>query len=172
MKQPANKIIKITHKCSLLKPNEEAYNNLLNTMIMGLIITSTNKDLALHFANELTDKTLKYESGIAFSFIWNNKYDSGLPILYRIVNILNEDEIMPINENLLLLLAKKQYHTVLKIFNHNSINLKEKLKPTYYSLMKLLKTEYPDEHIKMGKELEEPVDDVLRRIKLYAIDYA
>jgi hypothetical protein len=38
--------------------------------------------------------------------------------------------------------------------------------------MTLLKNEYPDEYLKMGKELEEPVKDILKTIEQYAIDYA
>ena len=105
-------------------------------------------------------------------FIWNDKFKKGIKILYELIDSIGDNEYNSFNDILLLLLSKKQYHSVLKIFNENTSNLKEKLKPTYYALMRLLKDEYPDEHIKMGSELEEPVNDVLKTIEKYAVDYA
>jgi len=46
-----------------------------------------------------------------------------------------------------------------------------KFKPLYYALMHYLKDEYPNEFIKMGKELEQPVKEVIENIERMREDY-
>src|SRR5690606_37830027 len=68
-----------------------------------------------------------------------------------------------LNEILLLMLSRNQYHSAQDLFNRSE-NLREVLKPTYYALLTLLKKEYPNEIIKMGSELDQPVKDILNKV--------
>jgi hypothetical protein len=51
------------------------------------------------------------------------------------------------------------------------VYLKDKYKPFYYALMHFMKDEFPNEYIKMGDELKEPVREVLEKVKQFEIDY-
>jgi hypothetical protein len=108
----------------------------------------------------------------SFIEIWNSNYQKGLNILVKILNrnieILLDEKLF--NNSLILLLSRKQYHSVLKIFQSKE-DLKDILKPTYYALMTFLQDEYPNEIIKMGRELEQPVNDILAEIEKMKIDY-
>ena len=66
-----------------------------------------------------------------------------------------------------LLLAKHQYHSALKLFNE--FNLKDELKPIYYTLMYFMNNE--DEMLKMGDELKETVEEVIKKVEQMRIDY-
>lgn len=72
---------------------------------------------------------------------------------------------------ILLLIAKKQHHYVLKLFTENKFDIKDRYRPIYYALMHLMQDEYPDEVKKMGSELEETVNEILEKIKELAKDY-
>lgn len=52
------------------------------------------------------------------------------------------------------------------------MNFKDRFKPIYYALMQNLKEEYPNEYLKMGAELQQPVNDIMEKIKEMAVDYA
>ena len=43
--------------------------------------------------------------------------------------------------------------------------IKEKLKPTWYALMTYMQDEYPNEIKKMGSELEESVNEIIKNIE-------
>lgn len=88
----------------------------------------------------------------------------------RVIEFLNLD----INENTKLnyvsgyicfLILKKQYHLAKKLLELEEYNLKEKLKPTWYALMTYMQDEYPNEIKKMGSELQESVNEIIRNIE-------
>ena len=74
------------------------------------------------------------------------------------------------NELLVLLMAKHQYHFLLKQFDKH-INLKEVFKPIYYALMTLMEDEMPNEVVRMGDELKVPVEEILEKVEQMKIDY-
>lgn len=110
----------------------------------------------------------------SISLIWIGKYQKARDILnskgFLEESLKSESLLEDLNDALLLLLAKHQYHLVLDLFSKNE-NLKEVLKPTYYALMTLIKDEYPNEIIKMGEELTQPVTDILERIEEMKDEY-
>ena len=65
----------------------------------------------------------------------------------------------------MLLIAKKQYHIALNIFNENPHKLKDRFKPVYYALMSFMKDEHPNEYLKMGGELKDTVEEIIEKIK-------
>ena len=71
----------------------------------------------------------------------------------------------------MLLIAKKQYHLTLKIFNENPNHLKDRFKPVYYALMYFMQKEFPNEYRKMGGELKQTVEEIIRKIHQLAKNY-
>ena len=49
---------------------------------------------------------------------------------------------------------------------------KEEYKPIWYALMTLMQDEFPHEIKKMGSELQESVDEVLKKVEEYKVKYA
>jgi hypothetical protein len=68
-------------------------------------------------------------------------------------------------------MAKKQYHLTYNLFEELP-NLKDEFKPIYYTLLKLLNEEYPNEYskeyLKVGEELEETINEIEILVKLIA----
>lgn len=54
-----------------------------------------------------------------------------------------------------------------KLFELPNYELKERYKPLWYALAKLLKDEMKDESAKMGSELEESVAEILQKVDRY-----
>lgn len=67
---------------------------------------------------------------------------------------------------LLLLLSKKQYHTVHQLFEETP-ELKDRLKPIYFLTMEYLKDEYPNEYLKAGEEIRETIEELKERVKWF-----
>ncbi|MCP5052875.1 MAG: MarR family transcriptional regulator, partial [bacterium] len=113
--------------------------------------------------------------------LWNDEIEQAIQMADLFIendgldNIkgMKDSEITSLyRDSILLFLAKKQYHYVLKLFRENKLNFKDRLKPVYYALMVLMKDTFPDEHKKMDDELKQTVDEVIERINQMAIDYA
>ena len=158
------------------KSKEDFYYELnLNYLLSIQIEVINNKIESKNIVTEieLDDITGFIDIDISFVKIWNNKFKEGIEHYFKYFESYTfELYDKRIKDVILLLLAKKQYHSVLKIFNDEKLNLKEKMKPIYYTLMIYLKEEFPNEHIKMGEELKQPVSDIMKRIDEMAITYA
>ncbi len=71
-----------------------------------------------------------------------------------------------------LLLSKGQFYKAKEFFEIEKYQLKDRYKPVWYALMKLLEKEFPDEIKKMGSELSESVDEILLEIEKLKMKYA
>lgn len=60
------------------------------------------------------------------------------------------------------LIGKKHFNSALKLLNEQ--NLKELLKPIYYVLMHYMKKDFPDEYLKMGGEIKDVVEEIIKEI--------
>lgn len=148
---------------------------LMYHLLVTYYINNKDKLAVTNFLGELgNDIKPTFELYGMFIRVWNSNYHSAIEDFnsYLIAQDFKiaDDGLKLVNNIFLLLLARKQYHSVIKIFNANK-NLKEIFKPTYYALMIFLKVEYPNEHLKMGKELKQPVQDVMTRIKEMKKEY-
>jgi len=147
----------------------ELGNETAKAALLNLFIFNKEKKKAIDFSNELDsnreDNVCKLQ--IAFCWIWDNKIELAIGHLNEMLKELKFDDELLINvlkKVIHLLISKKQFNFVLKIFETRS-ELKDRFKPTYYALMILMKDQFPDEYLKMGSELEEPVIKVLDEIK-------
>ena len=108
----------------------------------------------------------------ALILLWNNEIGKAFQMFKRFIEsdgVLNDKEASKI---LLMLLAKKQYHYLFKLFRENQFYIRDRFKPIYYALMVLMKDEFPDEQKKMGEELKQTVEEIVQQINKLAIDYA
>jgi tetratricopeptide (TPR) repeat protein len=62
-------------------------------------------------------------------------------------------------------LARQQYHGFRELFDVRFPFLKTEYRPVYFALLRLMKDEDPDSYRRMGKELEEPVQQILARVE-------
>jgi hypothetical protein len=135
-----------------------------------------NKIKALTLIKEAVKEEKNYIRyyNISIILLWNNEIEEALKIGKELME--NEEYIEDftdlLNEFFILLLAKKQYYAALKIFNENPFDLKERLKPVYYSLMHFLRDDYPNEYKKMGAELKETVEEIINKVLQWEKDYA
>jgi tetratricopeptide (TPR) repeat protein len=77
-----------------------------------------------------------------------------------------------ITEYLLLLLGKKQYYRAKNLFEMTDYQLKERYKPFWYALTKIMGDEMRVETAKMGSELKESVDEILQKVQEYQKKYS
>lgn len=83
----------------------------------------------------------------------------------------NNNEQVYIEIYFILLISKEQYYQAKHILENKDFNLKEQYKPIWYALMTLMQDEFPHEIKKMGSELQESVDAVLKKVEEYRVKY-
>jgi DNA polymerase III delta prime subunit len=103
-----------------------------------------------------------FNSQFLESMSFTKKYINNY-LLPRIDSELYEDIRALTQDYFILILAKKQYHSVYKLFEEFP-QLKDQFKPIYYVIMRHLKEEYPKEYLKMGSELDETVKEIEEEI--------
>ncbi len=64
----------------------------------------------------------------------------------------------------IFLMANKQYYILKEILELKKYRFKDEYKPVWYALMHLMKDEFPDEIKKMGDELSDSVDEILKQV--------
>jgi hypothetical protein len=99
--------------------------------------------------------------------LWNEKIKEAQKVLEVLLNkFLKDDTAAPaISNSLSYFLVFKQKHFLYKLFSENVQSLKDRFKPVYFALLNEMKTELPNEYLKMPEELEEPVKDLLNFIQ-------
>jgi tetratricopeptide (TPR) repeat protein len=131
------------------------------------------KALKLAEAAYTSEKDIYNAHTLCTILLWNNEIQRAIEISNHFLE--TEDSLEEFPDDvvlfLMLLMAKKQYHLALKIFHDNPYHLKDRFKPVYYTLMHFLKDEFPNEHKKMGGELEETVKEIIEKIKQMENDY-
>jgi tetratricopeptide (TPR) repeat protein len=139
-------------------------------------IQHKNKELALELVKTNDSERESKNTLLTTSLIllWNNKLEDSLNITEITFNKkpLIKIGLNSVKNYFMLLIAKKQYYTALKLFNNSPLDLKEKLTPLYYALFHFLKDDFPNETKKMGPELEETVTEIIKKVHQWEKDYA
>jgi TPR repeat protein len=151
------------YKMAIEKDDVDAINNL--AWLYYLTNRHKVESLVLIKKSHSTSRPLDSRHTLATILLWNDHYQQSVETIKEI--ILDEQlngYLDSITDYFLLLLSKKQYHLALELFNQFE-TLKNQFKPIYYALMILLKDEYPKEHLKMGSELEDTVNEILVEIE-------
>ncbi len=148
---------------------------IIAVILSAIHIFSKEKNKATAQLSALKHVT-KYPSPLfqAIIFLWNGQFEKSFECTY----FLSDNSEKKISEYiqyeetyLLLLLAKNQYHFAKKLFDHPDLEYKDKFKPIYYALMSYMADEYPNELLRMGEELEQPVASVKERVEVMREEY-
>ncbi len=90
--------------------------------------------------------------------------------------ILNKKEIYESLSSIALflemLLAKKQFYFLDKLFKENNFDIKNRFKAHYYVLMQFMKKDYPNEYLKVGAELKQTIEEIIEKVHQLEKDYA
>lgn len=110
--------------------------------------------------------------------IWNDRIEESINtiksiidnIIVSLINSKNEEYVEDIIEGLtryfVFLISRGQFNASYELFCLNDNALRDILKPVFYSLMGLMKKEFPNEYLKAGKELQETINEINNEIKL------
>ncbi|WP_321777209.1 winged helix-turn-helix domain-containing protein [Sulfurimonas sp.] len=130
---------------------------------------NANKSLELLLSNSYIkdDPNNKYQ--LAIALLWNEKYSDSYEIF---INLIKSEIFVTVSNYLRLLISKGQYYQAKKFLEMPEYQLKERYKPIWYALMTLMQDDFPHEIKKMGSELKESVDEVLKEIEVYKKKYA
>jgi len=159
------------YKMAAKKDERKAMNNLAFLYYIQAI--EKEAALTLSKTSYLSKKDSIIAQTLAVIQLWNNRYQESINTIKEF--LASPDDIQKyiddITDYFLLLLAKKQHQAAYDLFQEFP-DLKQQFKPVYYALMTLLKKQYPKEYLKMGSELEETVQEILKKIEEKAIRYA
>lgn len=151
-----------------LKAIEEDNNEALNNLAYLYFSKSKNKEKALELAQKSYDTNKVYINTHTFAtvLLWNEEFSKSYE---KFEECIEYDEVaenlQDISEYINLLISKGQYYKAKEYFENEKYQLKDKLKPIWYALMTLMQDEFPNEIKKMGSELQESVDDILKTIE-------
>ncbi len=155
---------------------EKGHAGAMNGLAWLYFQQKKNKTRALELARLSCqkDKNIYNSHTLATILLWHNEIDEAMQLAHGFLN--NQEAVEKFREDvslfLMLLIAKKQNHLANKLFKREDLRLKDRFKPIYYSLMHLMKNEYPNEYRKMGGEMKETVDEIIEKIKQLEEDYA
>lgn len=144
---------------------EEFKNKILSTYIFKNKYNVRVKELLIERYN------VQNENYVFFIFIIrlvaSEKFHESYERVIELLNLKINEELqqMYITWYITSLLTKKQYFLAKKLLELEEYNLKEKLKPSWYALMTYMQDEYPNEIKKMGSELQESVNEIIRNIE-------
>ncbi|MDZ7819295.1 MAG: NACHT domain-containing protein [Aliarcobacter sp.] len=148
--------------------NEELKNNILFSYVLKNKYNKRVKELLIEKYNI---QNIDDDEYIFFIFILmligREKFSESYDRIIEFLNLQIEEDIKLeyISLYITSLLVKKQYHLAKRLLELEEYNLKEKLKPTWYALMTYMQDEYPNEIKKMGSELQESVNEIIKNIE-------
>lgn len=149
-----------------LQAIEKGNNSALNNLAYIYFYQSNNKEKALKLVQESYEKNKSYENTHTFATIllWNEKFDKSYEKFEECMKYEKAlKNLEDISEYLNLLIAKGQYDKAKEYLENENYQLKDKLKPIWYTLMTLMQDE--NEIKTMGSELQTSVDDILKTIE-------
>ena len=157
-----------------LKGIESGDKNALNNLSWLYFKQAIKADESLSLAYKCYDSTqeLNNTHTLATVLLWKEEfsksYDKFLEFLEYEGSLEMEDGVIIY---LNLLLSKGQFYKAKEFFEIEKYQLKDRYKPIWYALMKLMEKEFPNEIKKMGSELAQSVDEVLVEIEKLKIKY-
>jgi len=148
----------------------------MNNLAWLYFIKKMNKSDALQLLTRAVGKNDNPVNDYVFVMIllWNNQFEEARQ---RAQEFISSEEILTnfsagIEPYLMLMIAKKQFEYLYRLFSENRYDIKDKYKPIYYALMYFMQDSAPDEYKRMGAELKQTVDEVIDQIYQMAIDYS
>jgi DNA-binding transcriptional ArsR family regulator len=148
--------------------NEELKNKILSVYIHTNKYNNRVKELIIEkYKIKNVDDNVYIFFMFILTLIFIEKFSESYERILELINFEKEENIKLnyISVYIHFLIFKKQYHLAKKLLELEEYNLKEKLKPTWYALMTYMQDEYPNEIKKMGSELQESVNEIIRNIE-------
>jgi len=105
---------------------------------------------------------------LAIIFLWNDLIEESINTAK---NFLFKGDILKNHSDKILhflmkLISKGQIHFVYNYLNDNeNLNLKDRFKPLWYTVVYLLEGQHSEEYLRMGDELKETVESILIKIE-------
>jgi len=154
---------------------EKGHLNATNNLAWLYFELKKNKSKALEIQRTAFDKIRQDYAAhtLIMILLWNDEIEEAVKLFKEYFD--NENAQKNVNEMifsiLLMFLAKKQHHFVLKLFTENKFDIIDKYKPIYYTTLKLLGEDFLDHIKKMPPELIESVDELLKKVDQMSLDY-
>ena len=151
-----------------LKAIEFGDNDALNSLSWMYFELAKEKNKSLELIEKFYKIKKEYANTHTFAVVllWNEEFSKSYEKFEEWIKFEGaEESIADISEYINLLIAKGQYYKAKEYFENEKYQLKDKLKPIWYALMTLMQDEFPNEIKKMGSELQESVDDILKTIE-------
>ena len=143
-------------------------NDALNSLSWMYFEVGKELKESLELIHESYEIKKEYANTHTFAIIllWNEEFSKSYEKYEEWIEFEGAlESLNDISEYLNLLIAKGQYSKAKEYFENEKYQLKDKLKPIWYALMTLMQDEFPNEIKKMGSELQESVDDILKTIE-------
>jgi TPR repeat protein/DNA-binding transcriptional ArsR family regulator len=158
------------------KNNELAMNNLAYLYFR----LGENKEKALELSRISFSKNtdLVPFPVLILILLWNDKIEEAFQLFLERISLTNtnqEGNLARITDVLIFLMAKRQYHRVVSLFDdekYTKYEFKARFKPVYYALMYFMKKEYSNEYLKMGEEIRETFQAIIERVERMRVEYA
>ncbi|MFA6412722.1 MAG: tetratricopeptide repeat protein [Syntrophales bacterium] len=153
------------YKMAIDKGDADAMNNLA----LLYYAKKKNKRRALVLVKKAydIDKRVEIVGASIAILLWNDEVEEAINIYKESLDKEEiQKEVSPLINNILLrFIAKGQLNFVYNLFAENKFAIKDKYKPVYYALLVLMGDEYADEQKRMGSELKETVQEIIKQIK-------
>ena len=149
--------------------------NAINSLAWLYFMIKKNKSKALMYSQQAykKQKNIYFSHTYSVILLWHNEIEKAIKVSKEFMD--NEESYKQFSSDIelfiLMLIAKKQYHYVLKLFKKNRFDLFDKYKPIYYALMYLMQDEFPNEIKRMGDELKETVNEIVEQINKLSQKY-
>ena len=167
MEEEESKKYEKAEKC-YFEAIEAGDNDALNNLAYLYFSQLKNKEKALELIMKSYNTNRDYINThtLATILLWNEEFSKSYEKYEEWMEFEGAlESLNDISEYLNLLIAKGQYSKAKEYFENEKYQLKDKLKPIWYALMTLMQDEFPNEIKKMGSELQESVDDILKTIE-------
>ncbi len=157
-----------------LQAIDSGNNNALNSLSWLYFEKGIESEKSLSYAyNSYKNKPTFYNTYIlAVVLLWKEEFSKSYD---KFLEFLAYDKAVEMEDGIIiylnLLLSKGQFYKAKELFEIEKYQLKERYKPIWYALMKLMEQEFPNEIKKMGSELEQSVHEVLTAIEKLKIKY-
>ncbi len=154
------------------KGHARAMNNLANLYF----VLKRNKPEALGLQKRAYENSQNENHALGYLtvLLWNDEIQEAMNVYESAFGSEEaQKEVNPhIANSLLMFIAKKQYGFVYRLFQENKHDLRDKYKPVYYAHLSLMGEKYSDELKKMGDEVKESVQDVLKEVSNFEDEFA
>lgn len=151
-----------------LKAIDAGNNDALNSLSWMYFTQGKEKNKSLELIERFYKIKKEYANTHTYAVVllWNEEFSKSYEKFEEWMEFEGAMEsLADISDYINLLIAKGQYYKAKEYFENEKYQLKDKLKPIWYALMTLMQDEFPNEIKKMGSELQESVDDILKTIK-------